>query len=413
MRRTIYRIVTSNIALFLSMSIIVTGTGCGHYFEDNVVDDETQVQEYEIPTIDESIDWSSLQTLKEYAVTNEGYYIISHGMSGFYITYYDLKSNTYGRWCSRADCNHTDPSICTSVFAEDMYKRWIQVSGDYLYMMRMGEDGSYLMRRNLDGSNLTEIAKLWSENSIYSDWLNEGNHPHQMHIHSGYVYYLVSEDDINVKMCRTSLDGSTVQEVVYEWSTTRAGITGSIQCDTESIYIYNGISNDLDDAFITRYYPKTGEFKDVYKKVKGQPQGAFAESPNYNMSSFAICEGGKIYFYGDNSMIYMYDMSTDKITEAPYGIALGNVTYDGKYFFKSKEFKQTEILVLNEKGEEILTIDFKDFCSDYTGTLIFSKEYDDSRYIIWNESMLGFFALDRQALEKGQVNIIKIGEWGY
>lgn len=407
MINTIGRAIKKCTNAFVILTVVVAGTGCGHYFENKVVNNETQAQEQEVPTIDESIPWSALHIMTDFAVTNEGYYFICNSSNGKYISYYDIASDTYGRWCSRADCNHTDVSICTSMFAEDMYTRWIQVSGDYLYMLRMGEDGSYLMRRNLDGSNLTEIAKLWNTNAIFSDWTDSAspNHPGQIHIHSGYVYYIVTEDSRNVSLCRTALDGSVLQEVVYNWVSSGVSDMGMMECDSESIYLYRSLHTD--NALMIRYYPKTGEIKEVYKKVDGVAQGIFAESTNYKMDSFNIYEGGKICFssYGQS---YIYDVNAGTITEASYGKG-GTLTYDGKYMISKVQFKQSVFKVVNSKGEEIVTFDLKDYLGEDVYEHMYIK-YDDSRYIFWWDSIKGYYAMDRTALEKGEVKIKQVVE---
>lgn len=395
----------------IMLVVLICSMGCGHYFGDNVVDESQSnmaVENYEVVELDSSASWSDLYRLMGMDATTDGIYYTAPTYVGenWCIMYYDIRTNTYDKWCSRADCNHTDASICAALFPDDMYQRWLNIYQGHMYQIRMTEDGAYLMRRNLDGSNLTQIVKLWSSNAAFNDPKSD-NEVSGMYIHSGYLYYVMTEDYVNMAIMRTAIDGSAVGEKIYEWTQSPDEMTRRMKLDSESIYIYG--LNHWSESFIVRHYPKTGENEELYRKnVDGVVTKDLSGGQNHDINSIEPFDGGMIY-RTQNGLQFLYNCESKTVKE--YKSNDASVIYTdnkGKYFVWDDYGSKVKVADID--ANEVMTIDFQEYFEEGVTSVVIIGV--DSRYIVFEistGSSSGKYMIDYRDVEAGKVNLIKIG----
>lgn len=400
----------------LAIGLIFSLTGCGHYFEgNNIIDNETGsltgenqsvVQGMEVIAIDDTMPQSSYYLSMGITASTDGYYCVS-AKNGYYISYYDIKSGILGEWCSRADCKHTDPSICTARYGEDIYKRWLEVYNGYIYQIKLTDEGAYLMKRNLDGSNLVQISKLWDTNADCTDVEYDGYNGEVL-LQGGYIYYIVTQDSENMTLLRSAVDGSVSREVMYEWSKPIAELGYGIKCDSKNLYIYGLYYSDDSDSFIMRYETESGAFEEIYRKsVSGEISGNIT----HNISSFSVYEGG-IYYYSEDAITnFLYDSESKTEKEYQYRYKTGRairVSPDAKLFTVNAD---DGLIILDSEGKELMNINYKESFPEITGYFMLDG-IDDRNFvfIVHGSEHGGKYILDRRCVETGILELKMIAD---
>ena len=403
------RILKKVLAIGLTFSL----TGCGHYFEgNNIIDNETgsltgesqsTVQEMEVIAIDDSIPQVYYKASGITAAT-DGYYVVSHG-GGYYIGYYDIKTGILGCWCSRADCKHTDISICTAIYGENIYKRWLQVHEGYIYQLKFTDDGAYLMRRNLDGSNFVQISKLWDTNALGGD-VEEDRYNGKLLLQGGYLYYIVTEDSENMTLLRSSVDGSVSREVVYKWKKSIIADGYGIKGDSKNVYIYGLYFRDDDGGFIVRYNSENGELEEIYRKSSN---GEISGYLSNDVESISVYQGGLYYYSQTAGTNYYYNLNNKTEKEFPYKADRKLfVSPDGAHL--AIDYR-TSLLILDSEGKELMTIDYKEKFPHIEGDFMLDgiDERNIVLYVSGSVESSGEYIIDRRSIETGNIELKKIG----
>lgn len=126
-----------------------------------------------------------LKSQSFYGCTDQGWYI--EPVQQVYYFAGDLKSAPIPL-CAKADCNHSDPTTCSSYLTEGGYGIYAWNNMLYYLCMPMGHDGIDLYQMGLDGQDRKVLVNLFPEANNYSYVTNVGG---------GYLTVAMSEYTVN------------------------------------------------------------------------------------------------------------------------------------------------------------------------------------------------------------------------
>lgn len=126
-----------------------------------------------------------LQSQSFYGCTDQGWYIEPDQQVYYFAG--DLKSAPIPL-CAKADCNHSEPTTCSSYLTEGSYGIYAWNNMLYYLCMPMGHNGIDLYQMGLDGQDRKVLVNLFPEANNYSYVANVGG---------GYLTVAMSEYTVN------------------------------------------------------------------------------------------------------------------------------------------------------------------------------------------------------------------------
>lgn len=133
-----------------------------------------------------SIDFNQyLNCQSAYGCTDQGWYIEPNEQVYYFAE--DMKSAPI-TLCAKADCNHSDPTTCSSYLTEGSYGIYAWNNALYYLCMPMGHDGIDLYQMGLDGQDRKVLVNLFPGANNYSYVANIGG---------GYLTVALCEYTVN------------------------------------------------------------------------------------------------------------------------------------------------------------------------------------------------------------------------
>ena len=348
-----------------------------------------------------------LQSQSFYGCTDQGWYIEPYEQVYYFAG--DLKSAPIPL-CAKADCNHSDPTTCSSYPTEGSYGIYAWNDMLYYLCMPMDHDGLDLYQMGLDGQDRKVLVNLFPGANNYSYVANVGG---------GYLTVAMSEYTVNG-------DVATLYLISLVDPTAAPAVLFS---NAEQVETAQGDTSQIPRPYVMH----VGE-KWVFYSVEMGPSGAVTTS----LYGYEIATGetkllveDEFFVGGDLSPVedtlYWYDTDgytfgrlnqidlntgeTNMVAEIPITEDVWG-SMDDKYLYISggSEEEPAELAIYDFEGNAVQTIS----CEELGMPIVYAFSNDGR--VVFRHYDLGSIMpacwLDKEQLERGKVKIHTIPETG-